>query len=112
MILTTASLSLSATWIVWSWAYAAHRRPVPAPWTRVEAVSIAAVLVWLILLAIGAGALIAAAIAPIDALRDQSLFSGVVTLGAPVLAAMAVPRLRQPLRGTRIDAAKSGVARS
>lgn len=101
MYLTVASLLLSATWILWNWAYTAHRRPVPAAWTRYEAASIAAVIAWVTFLAVGTGALVAALVSPIETLRDQTLVSVLVTLAAPVLAAKARPRLRAPLVGPK-----------
>lgn len=103
MYLTVASLLLSATWVLWNWAYTAHRRPVPAAWTRYEAASIAAVITWVTFLAVGTGALVAAVISPIETLRDQTLLSAAVTLAAPVLAAKARPRLRASLAGPKAE---------
>lgn len=99
MYLTSASLLLSVTWVLWTWAYAAHRRPVPLAWTRNGAASTAIVLLVVALLPLGLGSLFAAGVAPMEALREQTLASAVATLTAPVLAILVTPRLRRPLTG-------------
>lgn len=106
MYLTYASLLLSVTWVLWTWAYAAHRRPVPAAWTRNGAASTAIVLVIVALLPIGFGLLFATGLSPMATLAAQTPASAVATLAAPVLAGLATPRLRRPLAGPAVRAAK------
>lgn len=99
MYLTTASLCLSLTWLLALWAHAAHRRPVPAAWTRFEAASSATVLVIVMLLPIGFGCLAVALANPLETLAAQSVLTAIATAAAPALAVLATPRLRRPLRG-------------
>lgn len=106
MYLTSASLLLSVTWVLWTWAYAAHRRPDPAAWTRNGAASTVIVLVVVALLPIGFGCLFATGLAPMETLAEQTLASAVATLAAPVLAILVTPRLRRPLAGPAARAAK------
>jgi len=98
MYLSIASLTLSATWIIWTWAYVAHRRPEPAAWTRHDAASIAATLVVTNLLPIGVGFLVVALSTPLATLQDLTLAGTAVALGMPLLAVLVTPRLRAPLR--------------
>lgn len=97
MYIITASISLSAAWILWHWAYSAHRRAVPAKWTRAAGASTATVLVWVFLSALGVSALVAAAFTPIDALRDLNVGSAAASVIAPVLAILLTPTLRKEL---------------
>ncbi|MCU9848612.1 hypothetical protein OEZ60_11375 [Defluviimonas sp. WL0024] len=94
MYLTLASCALSTTWIFWAWTHSAHRRSVPAKWTRLRGASMTAVLRWIILLSLGTGALAATFFRPLDTLAELNPSSGAITRLAPVLAIFLRSRLR------------------
>ena len=86
MFLIIASLALSASWIVWTWLYTAHRKPVPPSWTKNEPATALGVVVWVVLLATGIGAFVAACAAPVATLGQLTILSAIATVSAPVLA--------------------------
>lgn len=112
MYLAIASLTLSATWIIWIWAYAAHRRPVPLAWTRYESASITVTLLVTNLLPIGIGFLVVALSTPLATLKDLGLSGAAIGLGMPLLAVLVTPRLKAPLRQGATDPAAAPAAQA
>ncbi len=100
MILASGTLMLSAAWLFGIWAYAVHRRPVPAAWTRRGPGSTAVTLVLVFLTTFGAGLVLAAALSPLATVRDQTWITGLMTLAAPIVAWLVGPRLRTAFRGS------------
>jgi hypothetical protein len=98
MYLAVSSVTLSATWLIWIWAYSAHRRPEPPAWTRHNAASIAVLLVVVSLLPVGIGYLAVSLISPLEALRDLDVAEAALALGLPLLTVLATPRLLAPMR--------------
>ena len=93
MWLLAASLSLSFAWAFGAWTYVAHRRPLPAGWTRVGWLSSATVLVVVLDGTFGLGAVLAAAFSPVETVRSLGLPTALATVAAPLLAALAVSAL-------------------
>ena len=101
MYLFVASLILSVTWIIWIWAYSAHRRPEPLAWTRLSAASIAVLLVVVCLLPVGIGYLAVALMSPLETLGDLGVVRAALAAAAPLVAVLATPRLLAPMRQPR-----------
>jgi hypothetical protein len=101
MHVLVASLILSVTWMIWIWAYAAHRRPEPLAWTRYSVASIAVLLVVVCLLPMGIGYLAVALMSPLEMLGDLGIAQAALVVGTPLLAVFATPRLLAPMRQPR-----------
>lgn len=100
MYLAVSSVTLSVTWLIWIWAYSAHRRPEPLAWTRHNAASIAVLLGVIGMLPVGIGYLAVALISPLETLRGLSVAEAALVLGLPLLTGLATPRLLAPMRRT------------
>lgn len=101
MHLLVASLTLSATWLIWIWAYAAHRRPEPLAWTHYSVASIAVLLGVVCVLPLGIGYLAVALLSRLETLGDLGIAQAALVAVAPLLAVFATPRLLAPVRQPR-----------
>ncbi|SLN38625.1 hypothetical protein [Oceanibacterium hippocampi] len=87
---------LAATAILFAWAYGQYRRPAPAPWTRIESLSIAVVLAIVSMICFGLAFLGSFAL---DLSAETGWTADLVTAGvALVLCWLLVPRLMAPAR--------------
>lgn len=84
-------LSASVVFI-FAWGFAQHRRPVPARWTRFNALSVGFVLMVTMMLPAAAGYLIAAVADPLAALASLNVFGLAAMAAAVALAVHFTPR--------------------
>jgi hypothetical protein len=105
MHLLLSVVILSAGAIILAWAYGAHRRPVPAAWTRYDFLSSLVCLLVTCLLPLGIGFGVSALIDPATTLAGLNAW----TVGGCVLAIglwwLLVPRLMAPARQAAVSTA-------
>jgi hypothetical protein len=102
MHLLLGSATLSATLLLFAWAYASHRRPVPARWTRSNALSVAVTVLCVQMLPIGPGFLAAGMLDPATTLHDLGplVLAGIVA--GPILVWLMFGRLIAQGRAPRV----------
>lgn len=88
--------TLAVTALLLSFAYGAHRKAVPAKWTRLPGLSMMICVALTLMGPVGLGFLIKAALAPMAELASLSIFSVVITGVLVALAVMASPLLIRP----------------
>lgn len=89
---------LAATVIIYCWAFAQHRRAVPAAWTRIDSLSTGICLVLVTTLAAGICFLIAGLIAPRETLAGMTTASWAALAVEGVAILLVVPPMMRMAR--------------
>jgi hypothetical protein len=86
----------SVTAIMFCWVYGAHRKPVPAGWTRWPGASMLVCVAMTLLFPLSIGLLIKAALHPVAEIIALDLSGWLIIAGATVAALVLCPVLIRP----------------